>query len=94
MRIVFRSFCFGMILPIIGLWFGFTDYAKEKFVFYRNYIVDCVASVFTLPKTKIPIVLGRSQSLMRDYFNRLKGFGVAVWSINGFTHKLAVNVNA
>lgn len=94
MRIRFRSFYFGMILSVIGLWFGFTDYAKQKIVLCRDFIVDCVASVFTLPKTKIPIVLGRVQIAMRDYFNKLKGFASAVWSINGFTHKLAVNVNA
>lgn len=94
MIICFSNFCFGLILPVIGLWFGFVDYTKEKFVFCRDFIVDCVAQAFTLPKTKIPIVLGRVQIAMRDYFNKLKGFADAVWSMNGFTHKMAVNVNA
>jgi membrane protein CcdC involved in cytochrome C biogenesis len=89
-----RNFCFGLILSVIGLWSGLFDFAKEKVFLFRDFIVDCVASAFVLLKTKIPIVLGRVQIAMRDYYNRLKGFGVAVLSINGFTHKLAVNVNA
>lgn len=94
MRIRFRSFCVGLILSVIGLWFGFSDYTKQKIVFCRDFIVDCVAQAFTLPKTKIPIVLGRVQIAMCDYSKRLKGFGGAVWSMNGFTHKLAVNAFA
>jgi len=89
----FRGFCFGLILSVIGLWSGFFDYAKEIFVFCRDFVVDCVASAFVLPKTKIPIVLGRSQLAMRSYFRKYKGFASAVWSMNGFTHKMAVNVN-
>lgn len=91
MKIVIRSFCVGLILSVIGLWSELFDYAKEKFVFCYDFIVGCVASAFTLPKTKIPIVLGRSQIAMRSYFLRFKGFANVVWSMNGFTHKLAVN---
>lgn len=90
-----RNFCFGLILSVIGLWSGLFDYAKEKFVFCRDFIVDCVVSAFfVLPKTKIPIVLGRAHISMRSYFIKFKGFSGAVWSINGNTHKLAVNAFA
>ena len=94
MRIRFKSFCFGLILSVIGLWSGVFDYSKEKFVFCRDFIVDRVASAFVLPKTKVSIVLGRSQLAMRSYFIKYKGFASAVWSMNGFTHKLAVNAFA
>ena len=93
MKIRFRGFI-GLILSVLGLWSGLFDYAKEKFVLYRDFIISCASSAFVLPKTKIPIVLGRAHSLMRDYFSKYKGFASAVWSMNGFTHKLAVNAFA
>jgi hypothetical protein len=94
-RIRFRSFCFGLILSVAGLWLDFLDHAKEKIVLFRDFIVDCVASAFNpLVNRQAVIPLTRAQVAMREYFNKLKSFGVAVWSVSGFTHKLAVNVNA
>jgi len=88
----FRSFCFGLILSVIGLRSGLFGYAKEKFIFCRDFVVDCVASAFVLPKTKIPIVLSRGQRAMQNY-KIIVGFIVAIVA-GHFSHKMAVNVNA
>jgi hypothetical protein len=94
MRVIFRSFFFELILSVIGLWSGLFGYTKEKFVFFCDFVVDCVAQAFVLLKSKIPIALVRSQLAMRSYFRKFKGLASAVLSVNGFTHKLAVNAFA
>jgi len=80
--------CFG-----IALLFSSFGYVKQTAVFVRDFIVDCVASAFVLPKIKIPILLSRSQGAMRSYYKRFGRFtGASVVNMNGhFIAKKAVN---
>jgi len=87
------TFALNIVLSIALFWLGFIDFAREKTIFVRNFVVDCVASAFVLPKTKFPILLSRSQVAMHSHYKKFGRFtGASVINMNGhFIAKKAVN---
>ncbi len=87
------KFNFSMLFLAGIAWLGLIGFVKEKAIYTYHFIVDCTTSAFVFPKTKIPILLSRSQTALKGYYKKFGGFsGASVINMSGhFIAKKAVN---
>jgi len=87
------KFNFSMFFLVDIVWLGLIGFVKEKAIYAYHFIVACTTSAFVFPKTKIPILLSRSQVAMRSYYKRFGQFtGSSMTNMSGhFIAKKAVN---